>query len=395
VLVLVPLAMAIDYWSAEGFEVALLAVLTLWMLWLVLGAMTRRSALGVGVALAAGLATRMDFALLALPALLIFAARSAPAVRLGSELDAAGRAARRIQLVHAAVLLGTAGGLVLALLLARHSYYGAWLPNTYYLKATGWPLEARLARGLDQNLALLTILPLPLVFLLVPSVRAHVWRRAPHALAAWLGFALTGLYSTYVGGDSWRPFGGYDRHAAVGGLLLLWGLAAWTLSYAPRWQPSLIAAAISCGIAAWPVVRMDFARMLDGLWSEEVPVRQLERDWIRYGKAFERISRPGARIAVCPAGAIVYFSHRGGVDLLGKVDDFVARLPVSSHKPKDNACWRDAPGHNKEDDVAVFALRKPEFSRYRPPAEHRPHYVKVKHEGMHFFALRDTPYLVP
>jgi hypothetical protein len=162
--------------------------------------------------------------------------------------------------------------------------------------------------------------------------------------------------------------------------LLVWGLAALILSYAPRWRPSLIAAALSCALAAWPVVRVDFARMQEGLWSDTVPVRQLERDWIRYGKAFERISRPGARIAVCPAGAIIYFSHRGGVDLLGK--------------PKNNACWRNAPGHNKEDDVAVFALRQPEFSRYRPPPEHLPRYTKIKHEGMQFYALRDTPYLV-
>ncbi|MBK8619704.1 MAG: hypothetical protein IPN96_22005 [Anaerolineales bacterium] len=32
--------------------------------------------------------------------------------------------------------------------LARYLYYGALLPNTYYLKVEGWPLTLRLLRGL-------------------------------------------------------------------------------------------------------------------------------------------------------------------------------------------------------------------------------------------------------
>jgi len=32
--------------------------------------------------------------------------------------------------------------------LARYVYYGDWLPNTYYLKVTGWPFVLRILRGL-------------------------------------------------------------------------------------------------------------------------------------------------------------------------------------------------------------------------------------------------------
>jgi len=42
------------------------------------------------------------------------------------------------------ILLAFAGGQVLV----RFSYYNEWLPNTYYLKMTGYPLLLRLTRGL-------------------------------------------------------------------------------------------------------------------------------------------------------------------------------------------------------------------------------------------------------
>jgi hypothetical protein len=309
----------------------------------------------------------MDFVIMAAPALITFAARRGLA-----------RAAR-------AALIG--GALIAALLLARRAYFGAWLPNTYWLKATGWALRARLARGVNQNATLLALLPAPWLTLLVPALRRQL---PPHALAAWLGFALAVLYSCYVGGDSWRPFGGYDRHTAVGGLLLAWGLAA-ALSalVAPRWAQALAwLAASACVIA--PLARDDLPRVANGLFSRRVPLRSLEREWIAYGKTFAEISRPGARIAICPAGAIVYFSGRGGVDLLGKVDPWVARLPVSTSRPKADACWRDAPGHNKEDDAGSFERRRPEWSRVHPPAAFRARYVKVKRDGEVFFALPDA-----
>jgi hypothetical protein len=364
VLLFMPASIGLCYWSAEGFEVALVAVFAFGMLNV---ALTNGTALALGLLLAAGVATRMDFVIVATPALITFALRRGLA-----------RAAR-------AALIG--GVLIAALLLVRRAYFGAWLPNTYWLKATGWALRARLARGVDQNATLLAVMPVPWLALLYPPLRRKL---APHALAAWLGFALSVLYSCYVGGDAWRPFGGYDRHTAVGGLFLAWGLAAvLSTRIAPRWAHALAwVAASACVIA--PIARDDLARVASGLFSRDVPLRSLEREWIAYGKTFAEISKPGARIAICPAGAIVYFSGRGGVDLLGKVDPWVARLPVSTRRPKGNACWRDAPGHNKEDDAGSFERRQPEWSRVHPPPAFRARYVKVKHDGEVFFALPDA-----
>lgn len=369
-LALMPAATGADYWSAEGFEIALLAVLCFGMLQVALAPNLERAATWLASGLALGVATRMDFVLLATPALLLYLLRRPSAHELARGL-------------------GLAFGCILALLVVRHAYYGAWLPNTYYLKATHWPLLERLARGYAQNRSLLPLVPLPLLVLAWPAGRRWLLREAPAALAGWLGFGLSVLYSTYVGGDAWRSFGGYDRHTAIGGLLLVWSACAVLAALSNQPRRAALAFAVALPIVAWPAWREDSAaRVREALFNETLGTRTMERDWVRYGKAFREISQPDARIAVCPAGAIVYFSERGGVDLLGKVDPFVARLPVSPRKPPNNACWRDAPGHNKEDDVAVFQLRKPEFSRYRPPPEVAPLYAKVKYKGFQFFQRR-------
>jgi hypothetical protein len=275
----------------------------------------------------------------------------------------------------------TAIGVTL-LLLARYAYYGALLPNTYYLKATGWPLHARIARGLHQNAALLGLAVLLVVSCCVPS---SFRRRTRASLAAFLGFSVTVCYSTFVGGDSWGLRVGYDRFSAVGAMLLVWGSAA-LLGSLDR-KALLPLALVALAITWTPILADQHGTVLrDGLFASTSPERPFEREWIRYGKAFAHVSAPDDRIAVCPAGAIIYFSHRGGVDLLGKVDPFVAHLPVSTMRPKENRCWRDAPGHNKEDDLTVFRLRRPEFSRYRPPFDEAKRYHKLKSDGVVFFA---------
>jgi hypothetical protein len=53
------------------------------------------------------------------------------------------------------------------------------------------------------------------------------------------------------------------------------------------------------------------------------------------------------------------------------------------------ACWRNAPGHNKGDDVRVYAERKPEFARGKLPLSERANYFHIKYQGNTFF-IRKT-----
>ncbi|UCG32180.1 MAG: hypothetical protein JSU68_10995, partial [Phycisphaerales bacterium] len=85
-------------------------------------------------------------------------------------------------------------------MLWRHSYYGQWLPNTYFLKATGLPILNRLIDGIH-----FTWFSLARSFLLWALVLAGLFF-APNRLGGLFlaAFALILAYQVWVGGDSWQ-----------------------------------------------------------------------------------------------------------------------------------------------------------------------------------------------
>jgi hypothetical protein len=72
------------------------------------------------------------------------------------------------------------------------------------------------------------------------------------------------------------------------------------------------------------------------------PAFDLEQDLARRGAVIAESTAPDAEIAVWMAGAEPYFADRPAVDLYGKSDEHIARLPV----PEDVLFW---PGHVKHD----------------------------------------------
>ena len=94
------------------------------------------------------------------------------------------------------------------------------------------------------------------------------------------------------------------------------------------------------------------------------------------------------------AGAIIYFSHRGGIDILGKIDPYIARLPALLEGPAEKRCWRpERPGHNKEDIATQFELRQPELSEQKPPEALWAAYRGFRYGGLYFYARRDAPHV--
>ena len=112
------------------------------------------------------------------------------------------------------VILGT---LVLALFLAaqtgfREYYYHDLLPNTYYLKMTGFPLIPRLTRGAIVAIRFLVEMNpiLPLLVVLLIMLRRD-WRTV--LLGLMFGGCL--VYSIWVGGDFVEIAGGSNRFISV------------------------------------------------------------------------------------------------------------------------------------------------------------------------------------
>lgn len=340
------------HWSLQGMETGLQALLlTLAVtLALTIGADGERGrkayALLFGV-LAAAYLTRMDTALPAAVVLAFLGWRGALAWRL-----------RRHWLPGAAVLATAVAGYQLF----RWSYFGELLPNTFYLKLAGVPLDVRLLRG-GWALGRFALPLLPVLAGL--GVALWVLLRRSRDRTAGLRFALPAAvvaaswaYAVWVGGDAWELSGiGANRFVAVT-VPLVFVLLNGVLAARP-------AGPVDRGRRAragrtWGVVAVTaLAFVLAGhLWSADgwrrflVLERPLHVDGhARFVRRTLRLAGSGripadARVAVVWSGIPAYFSDWRMVDLLGYNDRHVARQEPSI--PLDRKSWRDfRPGHVK------------------------------------------------
>src|SRR4029453_6552245 len=259
---------------------------------------------------------------------------------------------------------------VLGQTILRLWYFGDALPNTYYLKMTGYPLLLRLSRGaavLSQFIWSMN----PILFLMPLLV---VFRRSPVLVFPLLLLLAQMAYSVFVGGDAWEKWGGSNRYLSIvmPGLLVLFSCAAWRVSQWATLEPTSRPRAIPTWVrrSTFPLL------ILLGMVSFNSPLGPVSlaglillRPPLHTGPGGKNMSEvketlllrsittDKASIAVTRAGTIPYFTGRPAVDLLGKTDAHVAREParVPSGLRRFLAFW---PGHTKFDyDYSVGQLR--------------------------------------
>jgi len=320
------------FWTLRGMEVGLLALLlSLALVQALRLAETGapRTAWGLGGLLAVGLLVRPDFAVAAISIGAVVALAVPPSARARALAPLAICAVATVGL-HTAFRIG---------------YYGDPLPNTYYLKMTGYLLEVRVGRG---------------VSVFMDSVRQHLWPlllfggvaaldpRARRLLAFRL-LAIVAVmqcgYSVWVGGDAWEEFVFANRFVAVVlpcfVLCAAKGIDAVVARVAAGVggrSAAVVAAAVCMALAWLPVNVPHFARWFDsGAIIVDKDHRLAQRGlWIR-----ERTPED-TRIGVMAAGAVPYFARRFAIDLLGKSDVVIAHSP-----PVDPGVFY--PGHTKWD----------------------------------------------
>ncbi len=237
--------------------------------------------------------------------------------------------------------------LIVPHLLWRHWYYGWWLPNTFYIKASGGAGRATWEQGgfyLGRFL-----------------VKQHLWALLVLTVAARRGRALFFvlltsaiflLYVASVGGD----FMGLYRFALP--IVPLW---AWAAGDGLRRllvgaRPMVAVVVVGLLVAAHAVTGVVVSRReMAGHDSErgiDSPgfLRYYTEDRAAIGRWFGRYARPDDFAAVGGAGAQVYFSGIPSLDCYGLSDAYIAHkvAPVSTR-----------PGHQKYAPDAYMLSRHP------------------------------------
>ena len=250
----------------------------------------------------------------------------------------------------------------------RLLYYGELLPNTYYLKMSGYPFWLRIARGLYVFFLfawysnwILFILP----FLIL------IFRRDRSVMLLILLFLGQAAYSVYVGGDAWDHKGGSNRYIAIvmPVFFILFAAAAGRFAglIADMYQArtprrkflysTLLAGFALVSLLNFNLLLGDFKSLERlAMLRQSLFVRGNQED-VEIALNLAEITTPRASIAVVTAGAIPYFADRYAIDLLGKSDARIARLDAITDDGL-GGIKNFRPGHMKWDyDYSIGELK--------------------------------------
>jgi hypothetical protein len=262
--------------------------------------------------------------------------------------------------------LAVGGACVFGVLAFQRGYYGAWLPNTFHLKATGG--AAQYGRGL-RYLATFCVgefFQLPLVLgtalLVARALTLPARARAvPLALCS-LGWI---AYVVKVGGDAFA-FGRFfvpvvPLLAAATATALVSEVRAWRSRRAPALLPGLAVLVIAALTAVYTIRFPPAARSAANRNGGNV-------DGVRLAHALRQtdLGHDGLT-AVFLAGVLPYFLEDWRFhDLLGKSDAHIARTRA----------YPGPPGHNKWDFAYSLGTLKPDLVVTAAP------YTGATDEGM-------------
>jgi arabinofuranosyltransferase len=322
---LTALYLPINNWSLQGMEVSVLVMTVTICLWLILRYLDTGAGLPV-LYLLLGLSTwvRPDMAV-TFAGMLIF--------MLAADR---GNWRRHVSIGLSVLVLSVAIQTAL-----RIAYFGDPLPNTYYLKMTGYPTVLRLSRGLYVLVAFVWKAN-PVVFAV--ATLAALRKRPRTSLLLWVLVAQMS-YSVYVGGDAWEYWGGSNRYIAVampGFFILLadglFRLTRQTIATINRSrsttlpEKSFLMTGVFSALVVFSVLSVNSIHGVGALAElfllkpalHAGPGDENQRD-VEAALVLRDITEPSATVALTRAGTIPYFSDRATIDLLGKTDKVVAR----------------------------------------------------------------------
>lgn len=347
------------YWSLRGMEVSVLVCIVNFSIWLALRSVqTGRPSCVLYLVL--GIAT------LARPDMIVTAVSILMYVLVVDPRNRARNGVLGLTVLFSFVLLQT---------VFRLGYYGEFLPNTYFLKMTGYPFLLRISRGLIVAPKLLCTM-IPLV-LLAPFVYVFLRRNSKALLLFWI-FSTQMLYSIYVGGDAWESWGRSNRYVVIA-MPALFILLGCTLADMRRlFSDSERGNAIQLSKKGFTLGAI--ALVLGAQLSfNAIPSTGELREWLLLDRPYmadadqgsvetalmlKRITTPDATIAVAASGVLPYFSDRTAIDLLGKNDKIIAQQKMRRLSDDSKMLYKYRafyPGHLKWDYSYSIGFLQPDI----------------------------------
>jgi hypothetical protein len=342
-VLLTALYLPLNTWALQGMEVSLLALVVTLSAVLLVRVRRRQTDLRWPLLLLAGSTlVRMDMVVPTLAAM---------AFLVWDQRD------RRSE-----VLLWGFGLLVLFLgaqTVFRVAYYGDWLPNTYYLKMTGYPVGQRIERGAQVLVAMVGqawVIPflLPLAWLLYERSRVNL-------LLLWL-FASQCAYSVYVGGDVWEWYGGANRFVSLAMPVFMISIsyALWRFLGRTGGRRRRLWFGVAMAVLVLAFNSRGDLSGISRVGLLEPPLHRVDNEnMVRRAQLIERLTEPKASIAVTWAGIVPYLTDRPVVDLLGKNDRVIARGPAARDM-RTGQLAEFLPGHTKWDYSYSLGKLKPD-----------------------------------
>ncbi|MCH7964137.1 MAG: hypothetical protein IH852_09385 [Bacteroidetes bacterium] len=317
----------LSIWSLQGMEISILILLLSISTWLLFNCIKFNIfSFGIFILLGIGILIRPDFAIIYM-AVLIF-------LIITDEKNRKKNFVFGLSIFLCFILLQT---------IFRILYYDEILPNTYYLKMTGYPFFLRISRGVYVFVKfiwtmnwIIFLIPLSIIF----------FRRDKYVVFLLCIFSVQIFYSIYVGGDAWESKNGSNRYLSIvmpvffilfsySSFLLIRNFSNFLVNnyYRIRKLRTNILFVLFIVLLLFSFTnfnsfyRDDFGpNSLSELLLFKKPTG-VGRFKIHINNALtiDKITNKEAKIAVVFAGVTPYFSNRYYIDLLGRNDKKIAR----------------------------------------------------------------------
>ncbi|MDX1416425.1 MAG: hypothetical protein R3293_19655, partial [Candidatus Promineifilaceae bacterium] len=253
----------------------------------------------------------------------------------------------------------------------RYSYYAQLLPNTYFLKVSGFPIDLRIKNGIGFITPFLKETFLLFFLACLALVSQFCMRR----ILLLLIFLVAVLYQIWVGGDPWNL---WRITAPSMPLIIILAIIAVaeiiaSLNIAPTkghllksfsldivrfraWRVALIIAVVL--IALVPVNKRFLGQIIGTVPPYTAKANETN---VRKALSISDLTYEAATIGVFWAGSIPYYTGREAIDFLGKSDKYIASLSPDLSGAAGWGGMLSVPGHNKYDLAYSIRELKPTY----------------------------------